>query len=262
MSLHFGDRTPTAAGEFSDRIMAAIARESTPTPARAFVSAVRARSADDAVSALWVAWHLATVRRWWIAPGVRARSIALVMAVVCALGTGSLTAAAALSVAAEPVVQFFQSSVNEHGQVEDNPLGADQLRSVQKTQPSAEEQGSEGVENDQSGTSEPSGDDVDDNQPDADESGPEVDDDNESGDDEPNDSDDVESGQSGDDESADEDADRTPSASDEPADEDADDDQSGDEPAEADHGDDSDAEPPGGDEQGGDDEDSEVDSSG
>jgi hypothetical protein len=112
--------------EFTDRIMVAVARESAPTPARTFVSALRAHSVGDAVSAIWVAWHLGTVRRWQIAPGVRARSMALVLAVVCALGTGSLATAAALRVAAEPVMGFFQSGVDEQGPVENGSSGVDQ----------------------------------------------------------------------------------------------------------------------------------------
>jgi hypothetical protein len=124
------DRTPTVAGDFTDRIMTAIARESAPTPTRTFVSAVRARSARDAASTLWVAWHLGTVRGWRIAPGVRVRSIALVLAVTCVLGTGSLAAAAALRVAADPVVNLFQSGVDERGPVENGPSGVDQQREV------------------------------------------------------------------------------------------------------------------------------------
>ena len=112
------DRTPAADGDFAQRLMAAIEREPAPTPTRNFVSAVRTRSAHEAAAALWVAWHLGTVRSWRIAPGVRARSLALVLAVACVMATGSLVAAAALQVAAEPVVDLFQFGVDEQGPVE------------------------------------------------------------------------------------------------------------------------------------------------
>jgi hypothetical protein len=120
------DRTPLAADAFADRVMAAIRREKPPTPTRTFVSAVRARSPRDAGSALWTAWHLGTVRAWSIAPGVRARSIALVLAVACALGTGSLATAAAVRVAAQPVVELLQSGAGEHGPVVNRSGGIDE----------------------------------------------------------------------------------------------------------------------------------------
>ena len=85
---------------FSDRVMNAIEATPAPTPARSLVGAVRGWSLDDAVASLAVAWHLATVRSWSIAPRVRARSMALVLAVASVLATGSLVAAAAVRVAA------------------------------------------------------------------------------------------------------------------------------------------------------------------
>ncbi|MDQ2964319.1 MAG: hypothetical protein M3R57_00495, partial [Chloroflexota bacterium] len=53
---------------FADRVMAVVAEEPTPTPTRAFVSAVRERSPREAAAAVSTAWHLGTVRSWRIAP--------------------------------------------------------------------------------------------------------------------------------------------------------------------------------------------------
>src|SRR5262249_44823752 len=85
---------------FSDRVMAAIDATPSPSPARSFAGALRGWSLEDAIASLAVAWHLATVRSWSVAPNVRARSMALVLAVASVLATGSLVAAAAVRVAA------------------------------------------------------------------------------------------------------------------------------------------------------------------
>jgi len=127
------------AGDFTGRIMAAIVLESAPTPASTFRSAVRRRSARDAASALSVAWHLATVRKWEIAPAVRVRSMALVLGVACALAMGSLAAAATIRIAADPVGQFFQSGVDEQGPVENQLPGADAQPGVPNGNPGVNE---------------------------------------------------------------------------------------------------------------------------
>jgi hypothetical protein len=88
--------TPLTAVEFTDRVMDAIRVLPAPTPTRGFIAAVRARTLRDAIATLWVAWHLGTVRSWHVAPRVRARSFALVLAVASVLATGSLAAAAAV----------------------------------------------------------------------------------------------------------------------------------------------------------------------
>jgi hypothetical protein len=90
------ERTVLTATEFNERVMASIALVPAPTPTRTFVAALRARALRDAVAALWVAWHLGTVRSWHVAPRVRARSFALVLAVTSVLATGGLAAAAAV----------------------------------------------------------------------------------------------------------------------------------------------------------------------
>jgi hypothetical protein len=88
---------------FVDRVMSSIGVVPSPTPTRTFLAAIRAASVRDAFAALWVAWHLGTVRRWPVAPRVRARSFALVLAVASILATGSLAAAAAVRVVAPQV---------------------------------------------------------------------------------------------------------------------------------------------------------------
>ena len=86
-------------GAFVARVMTAIDTYPLPTPVRTFGWSLRARAWRDAVSSLLVAWHLGTVRGWSVAPRVRARSMALVLAVASVLATGSLVAAAAVRVA-------------------------------------------------------------------------------------------------------------------------------------------------------------------
>jgi hypothetical protein len=84
---------------FVDRVMTAIETQRAPTPVRAFGWSLRARAWRDALASLLVAWHLGTVRGWSVAPRVRARSMALVLAVASVLATGSIVAAAAVRVA-------------------------------------------------------------------------------------------------------------------------------------------------------------------
>src|SRR5262249_32701962 len=114
-----------AAKRLTNHVMVAIAREDAPSPARSLRMAFRRRSARDAGSAIWVAWHLGTVRRWTIPRRVRVRSIALVLSVACVLGTGSLAAASALRVAAEPIVRALT-------------IGGEQARDVDVRQPERE----------------------------------------------------------------------------------------------------------------------------
>ena len=90
------ERIVLTATEFNERVMASIALAPNPTPTRTFLAALRSRAIRDAVAALWVAWHLGTVRTWHVAPRVRARSFALVLAVSSVLATGGLAAAAAV----------------------------------------------------------------------------------------------------------------------------------------------------------------------
>jgi len=94
------DGGPTRPDGFADDVMRAIGRVALPSPTRTFLRAIRVHSLGTAVSALVVAWHLGTHRRWPIAPRVRARSLALVMGVTVVLSTGTLAAAATLTVVA------------------------------------------------------------------------------------------------------------------------------------------------------------------
>lgn len=167
-------RTPLGADAFAERVMAAVRQEASPTPARTFMSALQSRSARDASSALWVAWHLGTIRRWHVAPGVRARSIALVLAVACALVSGSLATAAAVRVAAEPVVQLLQSGVDqpvgnrpldidEQGPGDQNPAvprGQEAGDATDNTQSGADEQGADEADVDEAGSDGLNGDDA------------------------------------------------------------------------------------------------------
>ncbi|HEX6868648.1 MAG TPA: hypothetical protein VF119_07570 [Candidatus Limnocylindrales bacterium] len=88
--------TAVPASAFTDRVMASVARLPQPTPARAFATAIRSGTWGDAWASLSVAWHLATVRGSPVAPRVRARSMALVVAVAAVLATSSLVGAAAV----------------------------------------------------------------------------------------------------------------------------------------------------------------------
>jgi uncharacterized membrane protein YgcG len=81
---------------FADRVMAAVALEPVPSPARSLVSALRSGSWPDAAACVRTAWHLSTVRAWHVAPAARVRAIALVLAVLMALGGGGVLAAGAV----------------------------------------------------------------------------------------------------------------------------------------------------------------------
>jgi hypothetical protein len=131
---------PLPPAAFVDRVMAAVRLEVPPTPARALSGALRRRSLSDAGSALAVAWHLSTVRSWEVAPSVRVRSMALVLAVALALISGSVAAAGAVRLASDPVTRLFQAhdddrgplaippaTVNEPGNVDPNANDEDEL---------------------------------------------------------------------------------------------------------------------------------------
>lgn len=89
------ERMSSEPASFTERVMTAIAVAPIPTPTRTFLAAIRAGAARDACAALSVAWHITTVRAWYIAPSVRTRSLALILGVVTLLGMASLVAAAA-----------------------------------------------------------------------------------------------------------------------------------------------------------------------
>lgn len=124
MSQDHANPPVPAPDRLAGRVMAAIANEPVPTPTRALLSATRSGSIHDAASAVWVAWHLATVRRWRIGLRVRARSFALVLAVTVVLGTASVAGAAALRVAAEPIIDLVRPGIVEHAPLEQSPAEA------------------------------------------------------------------------------------------------------------------------------------------
>lgn len=100
--------------------MTAIANEPRPSPGRGLFSALRVMSLGEAASALWTAWHLATLRGNAIGPGVRARSLALVLSAAALLGVGgSLAAASAVRIAQRAITQ-------EQGEVRTHQSGSDE----------------------------------------------------------------------------------------------------------------------------------------
>ena len=138
---------PLTPDEFTERVMASLETTSVPTPTRTFLSAIRTGAAHDAGAALWVAWHLVTVRSWHIEPRVRARSFALVLAVVSVLGTSSLAAAAAVQVVVphwieraptatpRPPVVEQQGPATDGGARSDDPGAAKKRSPVPSTAP-------------------------------------------------------------------------------------------------------------------------------
>lgn len=121
MSRHRDNPALPAPDRFADRVMAVIADEPVPTPTRTLLSATRSGSMRDAASAVWVAWHLATVRRGQIDLRVRARSFALVLAVTAVLGTASVAGAAALRGATEPIIDLLRPGLVELAPLEQPP---------------------------------------------------------------------------------------------------------------------------------------------
>ena len=155
--------TAREAAAFTDRVMAAIALAPLPTPTRTFVAALRAGAARDAVAAVRVAWHLGTVRRWPVAPRVRARSFALVLAVASVLATGSLAAVAAVRVVVPqiepaPATNPGGSGFDEHGPMMNHGAPAVEPRQTRDANPgpvqvdeSDESDGSDGGDVDSGG---------------------------------------------------------------------------------------------------------------
>lgn len=120
-----GRRTPGEAA-FVNRVMALVGQEPRPTPIRAFASAIAALSASEALSAVLVAWHLGTARRPMIRLGLRARSLALVVIVIFALGSASLVAGAAVQAVARQVTNGIDAG--QRGTDERNRVQNDQSR--------------------------------------------------------------------------------------------------------------------------------------
>ncbi len=86
--------TPQRTLGFIDRVMAQVAQEPRPTPARVFVGSVAHLRFRDAWSALATAGHLAFGRTGHIPALVRAQSLLLVLAFSVVVGSGGTLAAA------------------------------------------------------------------------------------------------------------------------------------------------------------------------
>lgn len=85
-------------GSFTDRVMARVAAEPTPSPGRVFVRSLRRLAIRDALSALAVAWRLAFEPATPVATSARASAAALFLSVVVAFGVGgAFVAGGALS---------------------------------------------------------------------------------------------------------------------------------------------------------------------
>lgn len=84
-----GSRTPFPGGSFSDRVMARVAREPGPTPARAFVRSVGHLALRDAAAALSTAWRLVFRPSGAVSAPTRARAAALVISVILVVGVGA-----------------------------------------------------------------------------------------------------------------------------------------------------------------------------
>jgi len=145
---------------FADRVMTAIKTVPAPTPVRSFGWSLRAREWRDAVVSLQVAWHLGTVRDWSVAPRVRARSFALVLAVASVLATGSIVAAAAVRVAvpgnvwlppaAPPATQVSSAPIVDGPGLDDSDHDGIQMPTPPPVRPGAA--GAEPTANPSSGT--------------------------------------------------------------------------------------------------------------
>jgi hypothetical protein len=86
------------------RVMAGVAREPRPTPARALAAALRHGAAREAMASVATAWRLGTMRGRRVAPAVRARSLVLAVGVTGMLATSGVIAFASVADAARHVV--------------------------------------------------------------------------------------------------------------------------------------------------------------
>jgi hypothetical protein len=103
---------PSRDAEFAARVMAGIAREARPTPARSFTAAVRRGAPSDAAASIVTAWRLATLRRP-VALGARVRALALALGVTGALATsGGLALASVAGIAAQVADRITGSAVD------------------------------------------------------------------------------------------------------------------------------------------------------
>jgi hypothetical protein len=80
-------------GSFADRVMARVAQEPTPSPARVFARSLRRLAIRDALDSLTTAWRLAFEPTSSVATSARASAAALFLGVVLVVGLGGAFAA-------------------------------------------------------------------------------------------------------------------------------------------------------------------------
>lgn len=85
---------PTRPMPFADRVMASVAREPRPTPARVFMRSVVRLRMGAALATMATAWHLTFARGGTIPLLVRAQSLVVLLVFTAAVTTGSTLAAA------------------------------------------------------------------------------------------------------------------------------------------------------------------------
>ena len=81
-------RLQRGGGSFTDRVMARVAVEPTPSPSRAFVRSLRRLAFRDALAALAAAWRLAFEPASPVATSARASAAALFLSVIIVVGLG------------------------------------------------------------------------------------------------------------------------------------------------------------------------------
>lgn len=94
MNAHPPTMRPPRTLAFADRVMAQVAVEPRPTPARVLLRSLRALRLGDAWAATTTAWHLALGGSGATPLLARFQSLALVLMLAVALGTGGTLAAA------------------------------------------------------------------------------------------------------------------------------------------------------------------------
>lgn len=83
-----GARPPFGGGSFTDRVMARVAAEPTPSPARVFFRSLGHLAMRDALAALVTAWRLAFEPASRVSAGSRASAAALFLSVIVFVGLG------------------------------------------------------------------------------------------------------------------------------------------------------------------------------
>ena len=82
-------------GSFTDRVMARVAEEPTPSPSRVFVRSLRRLAIRDALAAVAAAWRLAFEPASPVATSARASAAALFLSVILVFGVGGAFATGA-----------------------------------------------------------------------------------------------------------------------------------------------------------------------